>query len=148
MVTEPQPTAEDIRALVSFLPKLYDRRDMQPIRQWLTNEEVEGGRLTLPRPKYDDTVENFIDLIVNQGCWLDCDYVPEDVERLLMDETAVRTATIPEIRRMLTVVVRGERFCDGWWSFMIEQRHVRRLLERLEAIDRTGFAENPKMQCP
>lgn len=133
--------------MVSFLPKLY-RRDLQPIRRWLTGKEVEGGRFTLPRPEYDNTVEKFIDLIVNQGCWLDSDYVPEEAERLLMNETAVRRAAIPEIRRMLTLVVRGERFCDGWWSSMIEEGHVRRLLERLDEIGRTGFVENPEMQRP
>ena len=42
----------------------------------------------------------------------------------------------------MTLVVRGERFCDGWWSSMIEGGHVRRLLERLAEIESAGLAGN------
>ena len=70
---------------------------------------------------------------------MDTGYVPEETERLLLDEAAVRDAAIPEIQRMLTLVVRGERFCDGWWSSMIEDGHVRRLLERLSEVERAGL---------
>ena len=51
---------------------------------------------------------------------MDTGYDPEEAERLLMGEAAVRDATIPEIRRMLTLVERDERFCDGWWSSIIK----------------------------
>ena len=33
----------------------------------------------------------------------------------------------------------GERFCDGWWGSMIEEAHVRRLLEYLVGIEREGL---------
>jgi len=38
---------------------------------------------------------------------------------------------------MLTYCVRGERFGDGDWGAMIEDGHVRRLLERLAEIQST-----------
>ena len=133
-----QPTARDIQALVAYLPKLY-RHGLTPITQWLT--ETEDGVLILPWPEYDERVVRFIDLIESQGCWL-CDYDPEETERMLMDKAGVGNATIPEIRRMLTLVVRGERFCSGWWSSMIEDGHVRRLLQRLAEIERAGMVEN------
>ncbi len=107
------------------------------IERWVTQNG--DGSLTLPWPKYNETVESFIHLIVNQNCWIDAGYVPEEAERLLMDEAAVKDATIPEIRRMLTLIVRGERFCDGWWASMIEEGHVRRLLERLAEIESAGL---------
>ena len=36
---------------------------------------------------------------------------------------------------MLTCVLRGERFSDGWWGHMIEAGYVRRILERLAELE-------------
>lgn len=132
MTMEREPSARDIKALVEYLPKLYGEDAPQPIARWIT--ETADGELTLPWPEYDETVERFIDLIETQGCWMVGSYNPEEVKELLMDVEAMRVATLPEIRRMLTLVVRGERFCGGWWFSMIEEGHVRRLLERLAEI--------------
>ena len=54
MTTERQPTAQDIRALVHFLPKLYGDGARPPIARWTT--ETEDGALVLPWPEYDKTV--------------------------------------------------------------------------------------------
>ena len=132
MTREREPSARDLQALVAYLPKLYGEGAPQPVARWIT--ENTDGAPTLPWPQYDETVRSFIDLIVEQGCWMDTGYDPESSKGLLMDEAAVRNATIPQIRQMLTLIVRGERFCDGWWSSMIEEGHVRRLLERLAEI--------------
>ena len=129
MTTEREPSARDIQALVEFLPKLYGEGAPTPITRWIT--KTGDGALVMPWPKYHETVKSFIDQIVKQGCWMDPGYDPETSKGLLMDEAAVRNATIPQIRQMLTLIVRGERFCDGWWSSMIEDGHVQRLLERL-----------------
>ena len=34
----------------------------------MTGEKTEDSALVLPWPEYDETVEKFTDLIVNQGC--------------------------------------------------------------------------------
>ena len=134
---DPQPTVRDIEELHAFLPALYGR-DARPIGKLITGRQTADGTPILPWYEYGETVESFFDTIRRQGCWLAPDYDPEKAERMLMDETAVRCATIPDIRRMLTLVVRGERFCDGWWVSMIEDGHVRRLLERLAEIGLAG----------
>ena len=94
----------------------------------------------MPWPEYNEVVSTFFDLVREQGCWLDYDYDPVETAKLFANETTVKHATIPEIRRMLTYIVRGERFCDGFWEGMIEEGHVRRLLERLAEIEREGLA--------
>ena len=132
MTTEREPSARDIQALIEFLPKLYGEGAPPPVVRWFS--EASDGTLVSPWPEYNNTVERFIDLIADQGCWMVGDYIPEEAKKLLLDEEAVRVATLPEIRRMLTFVVRGERFCDGWWSSMIEDGHVLRLLQRLAEI--------------
>ena len=108
------------------------------VLRWAAGEKTEDGTLVTPWPEYHQTVQDFMDLIDAQGCWLDGDYVPEEAERLLRDEAGVGGATIRDIQSMLTLVVRGERFRDGWWASMIEDGHVRRLLERLADIEREG----------
>ena len=46
----------------------------------------------------------------------------------------MRTASLAQIKTMLTFCVRGERFSDGHWGAMIAKVHIRRLLERLNEI--------------
>lgn len=137
---EPQPTVRDIEELVAFLPRLYGR-GVQPVGKWIMDKRTADGTLIFPWYEYSETVESFFDTIRRHGCWLDTGYDPEEDQKLLMDETAVARATIPEIRRLLALVVRGERFCDGWWASMIEEGYVRRLLERLADIDLAGQAD-------
>ena len=140
---ETQPTAREIEELVAFLPRLYGP-GARPVGKPITGRKTADGTPILPWYKYGETVESFLDTIRRQGCWLDSNYDPEEDQRLLMDETAVARATIPEIRRLLTVVVRGERFCDGWWLAMIEEGHVRRILERLAEIGPVEQADPPE----
>ena len=132
MTTEREPSMRDIQALVAYLPELYGEGAPRPVVRWIT--KTGDGAPVAPWPKYHETVKRFIDQIVRQGCWMDPDHNPEASKGSLMDEAAMRNATIPQIRQMLTLIVRGERFCDGRWSSMIEDSHVRRLLERLAEI--------------
>lgn len=128
-----QPTAQNIRDLLAFLPRLY-ADGFQPIRDW-TGGGKEDGVLVIPYPEYDQTVSDFVDTIV-RGDWLDSGYVPAEVGRLIESEDGIRTATLPQIRAMLTYFVRGERFGEGHWSYMIEKGYVRRILERLAVLEK------------
>lgn len=53
---------------------------------------------------------------------------------MLEDDEVVNTADLAQIKTMLTYCVRGERFCEGHWSAMIEDGDVRRLLQRLAEL--------------
>ncbi|HKY55236.1 MAG TPA: DUF6508 domain-containing protein, partial [Anaerolineales bacterium] len=67
-------------------------------------------------------------------CWLDYGYSPEQASQMLRDETLIKSASLPQIKTMLTFCVRGERFSDGHWGSMIREGYIRRLLERLIEI--------------
>ena len=71
-------------------------------------------------------------------CWSDPDYSPAVAGELLRNETAVSNADLDTLKPLLTFCVRGERFCDGHWGAMIEEGHVRRLLERLAQLRAEG----------
>lgn len=125
------PTLEDIEKLTAYLPRLYVE-GFSPVIRWEGGEKLKDGSLTLPYPSYDPLVEEFFNAV--REVWIDYAYNPEQAYQMLKDEQAVRTASLPQIKSMLTFCVRGERFSDGHWAEMIEKGYIRRILERLNEI--------------
>ena len=126
------PTLRDIEELTAFLPRLY-AEGFSPILNWSGGEKLKDGSITLPYPSYNSVVEEFY-RAVSGGGWLDYEYDPERAYQMLRDEEVVRTASLSQIKTMLTFCVRGERFSDGHWAVMIEEGYIRRVLERLNEI--------------
>ncbi|OHB78940.1 MAG: hypothetical protein A2Z25_21430 [Planctomycetes bacterium RBG_16_55_9] len=126
------PTQQEINELVGFLPRLYGEQ-LTPIKKWNGGRQGQDGVFIMPGPEYDPVVDEFF-RVASKECWADYDYPPEEAGRMLENPDVIKTADINQIKTMLTYCVRGERFCDGHWSAMIEGGHVRRLLERLAEI--------------
>ncbi|HEX5836790.1 MAG TPA: DUF6508 domain-containing protein [Anaerolineales bacterium] len=126
-----QPTLQDIEALTSFLPRLY-APGFSPVVKWEGGKNKDGT-YTMPYPTYDPLVDEFSRAVSRRG-WLDYEYNPEQAWKMIKDEHFIKTATLSQIKTMLTFCVRGERFSDGHWEQMIKEGHVRRLLERLNVI--------------
>lgn len=125
------PTLQDIEELTAYLPRLY-AEEFSPVINWEGGETLKDGSFTLPYPQYDPLVEEFFQAVARS--WLDYQYNPEQAYPMLKDKQAVKTASLAEIKSMLTFCVRGERFSDGHWSEMIEKGYIRRVLERLNEI--------------
>ena len=132
MTSDRPPTARQIEALTSFLPRLY-AEGFSPIDRWCGGEKQADGSMTMPYPRYNPIVEEFFRLVSSDG-WLDYRYDPNQASRMLEDEQGIKTAALDQIKTMLTFCVRGERFSDGHWGEMIEKGHIRRLLLRLQEI--------------
>lgn len=126
------PTREQIEALTAFLPRLY-AEGFSPIVSWSGGEKQSDGSITLPYPNYNPLVEEFFHRVSSDG-WLDHGYDPEQAARMLQDAALLKTASLDQIKTMLTFCVRGERFSEGHWAEMIENGSVRKLLQRLEEI--------------
>lgn len=124
--------------MTSFLPRLY-AEGFSPVKHWSGGEKRKDGSITMPYPEYDPLVDEFF-RAVSGGGWLDYEYNPEQAYQMLKDEDLIKTASLSQIKTMLTFCVRGERFSDGHWGQMIEGGTIRRLLERLNEIK----AELPK----
>ena len=131
------PTLQDMEALTAFLPRLY-AEGFSPIVSWSGGEKRKDGSFTVPYPNYDSVVEEFYRLVTSGG-WLDYEYNPEQAYQMLRDENLIKTASLSQIKTMLTFCVRGERFSDGHWAEMIEKGYIRRLLERLNEIKSEGM---------
>ena len=125
------PTLQDIEELTAYLPRLY-AEGFSPVVRWEGGEKRKDGSYTMPYPIYDSLVEEFFRTV--SGAWLDYEYNPEQAYVMLKDEQLMKAASLSQIKTMLTFCVRGERFSDGHWGEMIEQGHIRRLLERLNEI--------------
>lgn len=126
------PTLQEIEALTAFLPRLY-AEGFSPVESWNGGEKRKAGSYTLPYPKYNRVVEEFFYAVSSEG-WLDYEYNPEQAYLMLRHENLIKTASLSQIKTMLTFCVRGERFSDGHWAEMIEKGYIRRLLERLNEI--------------
>jgi hypothetical protein len=124
------PALQDIEKLTAYLPRLY-AEGFSPVIRWEGGEKLKDGSLTLPYPSYDPLVEEFFRL---GAAWIDYEYNLEQAYQMLKDEETVKTASLTQIKSMLTFCVRGERFSDGHWEEMIEKGYIRRILERLNDI--------------
>jgi hypothetical protein len=131
-VNAKRPTVREIERLVAYLPRL-SAEGFTSIREWGGGETDAKGRYVMPWPVYHPVVKALFEA-AGQDCWMDFDYVPAHAGGMLLDEARVRGASLDEIRTMLTYCVRGERFSEGHWGAMIENGHLRRLLERLAEL--------------
>ena len=125
------PTRKDIEELTAYLPRLY-AEGFTAVLHWNEGEKRKDGSFSMPYPDYHPLVHEFFRL--GGGPWIDYEYNPEKAYQLLKDEQAIRTASLSQIKSMLTYCVRGERFSDGHWEEMIEKGYIRRILERLNEI--------------
>jgi len=126
------PMADEIDKLTAFLPRLA-AEGFSPIREWRGGERTGDGAITMPWPDYEPLVLEFFEA-ASAPCWTDSNYLATEPAEMLADKERIRNASLDEVRAMLTFCVRGERFCDGHWGQMIEEGHIRRLLERLIEI--------------
>lgn len=127
----PLPTLQDIEELTAYLPRLY-AEGFSPIDSWGGGEKLKDDSYSMPYPNYNPVVEEFFRTV--SGAWLDYGYDPEKAYQMLRNEGLVKTASLSQIKTMLTFCVRGERFSDGHWAAMIEKGYIRRVLERLNQI--------------
>lgn len=125
-------TLQEIEELISFLPKLY-AEGFVPMK-WEGGERSEVGIVTLPNLEYDDTVSEFI-RVASRECWCDYNYDPEEARKMLDDHDFINSATLGQVKTMLTYCIRGERFCDGFIGRMIEEGYIHRLLQRIEDLN-------------
>src|SRR5262245_53422010 len=72
-----------------------------------------------------------------QPCWLDRGYNPEAAAEMVRSDEAIRSASLSQIKTMLTFRVRGERFCDGHWGAMIREGRIGAILRRLQELRET-----------
>ena len=127
------PKPKDIQEMVSFLPRLY-QDGFKPIKKWEGGILQNDGSYNTPYPRYRPEVIAFYKIAM-KSIWMDHNYNPDKAWKMLLDHEFVANASLAQIKTMITLCVRGERFMDGHWAMMIEHGHIRRLLERLAILN-------------
>jgi hypothetical protein len=110
-----------IDQLLRFLPG-FEEPNRKFIERWETFY-----------PVYAADVEEFFGLAMH-GWWMDTDYQPNEAGRMIYDDDIVQSATLDEIKTMLTYCVRIERFGDGNWGALLADGRIQALLRRLKII--------------
>jgi hypothetical protein len=136
-------TLEDIDALLRFLT-LFEVPG-RSFAHWPQRGQTPSGALVTPYPDYPPDVLEFY-RIAGSGCWQDFGYSPRESSAMLSDPERVRTATLPEVRSMLTYCVRSERFGDGSWEVWLREGYIVALLKRLQALRKTFVAESQESE--
>jgi Family of unknown function (DUF6508) len=122
---------ENIDALLKFLPEFSQTEN--DFMTWHMAEPRSDGVGTLPYPKYSPIVGEFARL-VSQAFWCDYQYQMAEVDAMFCDPTSITTASLKQIKSMLTFFVRGERFCDGLQNRLIREGKIAAILQRLQVL--------------
>ena len=115
-------TSQAFDEILSFIPKLYSP-DGAPIKTTVGKASA--------YPVYTETVQQFYAVASK---WIDTDYDPTASRKFLTAPGVIDSADLGEVRAMLTLCVRSERFSDGQWGALIENGDILKLLLRLKAL--------------
>ena len=126
-------TRERIDELLRFLPTLgTPGPDTEPT--WRGLDQTAGtDAFVMPYPSYPPEVVEFFEL-AGRPCWCDYEYEPDAAAELVHSDAAITSASLAQIKTMLTFCVRGERFCDGHWYAMIREGRIGAILRRLQQL--------------
>jgi hypothetical protein len=98
---------------------------------------VERQVLQMPWVEYSPTVRRILSLLDRLGVVHPFDWPGWDGSRRLRSPEAIAAAPVGDAARLATVVIRGERFCDGSIRGAIDDGTFAAILERL-----LGWYEN------
>lgn len=130
----PLPGAEDIKAVLEFLP-IFESPDFV-FGEWRGGERVEDGVITMPYFALSDEASRFHSMLYDRGFirpfnwgeWKD------EAERYVNDPTAVQQADLETVCKLFTTHVRQDRFCEGHLAAMYDCGHLVAVLHRLRNI--------------
>jgi Family of unknown function (DUF6508) len=126
-------TRQRVDELLRFLPLLGNPGPAtEPEWRGLDRKPV-GGEFTLPYASYPDAVAEFFELAA-QECWCDYEYGDKEAGEMIRDDAAIASASLEQIKTMVTFCVRGERYCDGFWATMIREGRIGAILRRLSQL--------------
>lgn len=130
-------TRTHVDALLRFLPLLSEpSKELEPKWQALGSAPDKDGSVPFPYPVYPPIVTEFFEL-AGQPFWTDNDYKPEIAAEMVRSDKDIASASLSQVKTMLTFCVRGERFCDGHWGGLIREGRITTILHRLDELRHT-----------
>jgi len=144
---------ERLKALAEFLVD-FERPGFRS-GKLRAGKEVEPGVLQLPYIEYDDRVDAFVETAYGYGWMLtgaehNFDWTrwkdTNEAIQLRDDENSVEGATEEQLARLLTVLIRAERFCEGTLFSAFENGFILRIVRRAAVLAGSAAASGKKGQ--
>jgi hypothetical protein len=128
---------QHLRELVRFLPQLES--PAFEAGEFIVPPQNEMGVLAMPYVKYSEAAEKFVRAGYEHGWVLRGFNWPEwaesaEAKALRDDETALARATPEQITRLLTVLIRQDRFVEGALLQAFSSGLILRIVRRAAAI--------------
>lgn len=128
-MSEKEPTREDLVAIAEMLPAIV-RVQSQP-HEWRGGEQPDGT-LQMPYVEYAPEVSALISALYARSITIAFDWGAwQDEARRFLEEDVLARATVDDVRRLLTLHVRKDRFVEGHLGGMVERGHIAAILRRL-----------------
>ena len=103
---------------------------------WNGEERGDSDVIQLPYLTYPETVHEFLDLISSSGFQVVFDWPKWEEGRRILSNGAkeIRKADLTTLRKLLTAILRSERFCEGTLHGAIYDGTVSEILRRLRIL--------------
>ena len=113
-------TPADMDDLLAFLP-IFTDKDAVFVLEW--------NRY----PQYSADVFAFYHL-AGRPCWTDYNYLESEAVKHVDDDAFIAGASLDDIKALLTLFVRSERFGDGNWAYWLKSGRVVAVLQRFAVL--------------
>ena len=122
------PTLAEIDAVLIFLP-IFERKDFIP-------SIIKSPPGQLPYHVFADELNQFHCAVYDNGFVSSFKWPgwQEEAQRYVNHPELLREASLQIIRKLITVHVRKERFCEGHLPTMLENGHIVAVLKRLKDL--------------
>ena len=122
------PSLEQIDAVLDFLPT-FEREDFVP-------SKVEAPPGQFPYHVFAEELSQFHQVLYDNGFVLSFDWPSwqEEAQRYYEQPELLRTADLQVLRKLITLHVRKERFCEGHLPAMVKCGHITAILRRLKEL--------------
>ncbi len=132
------PSPEQIDAVLAFIPA-FEREDFVP-----PSVETRPGQL--PNHDFSEALSRFHSAVYDSGFVFSFDWPAwQDEARRYYDQPELlRRADLQVIRKLITVHVRKERFCEGHLPAAVESGHMAAVLHRLKQLRMAPGSSRPE----
>lgn len=128
-MSEKEPTREDLLAVAAMLSAIQ-RVESRP-HEWRGGARADGT-LQMPYVEYAPEVSALISAMYTRNITIVFDWGAwQNEARRFLDADVLARASLEEVRRLLTLHVRKDRFVDGHLGGMVQCGHIAALLRRL-----------------
>jgi DNA segregation ATPase FtsK/SpoIIIE-like protein len=125
-----EPSREDLAFVAAFLQDVL-RIEAKPA-EWHRPQPTNGETAQIPHLVYAPEVDRLRDAIFEHHLLLaDFDWPAWKEAEQFLDAARIRSATLQDLRQLLTLHVRKERFNEGHLADVISRGHIAAVLRRL-----------------